>query len=330
MASLHSKPPQIRYSRVVAAALLLALALQGVNQYKREEREQKRVMGSALKRLVATQELGRAVYPYSVIPGGVQHAEDLAVAVKRDPVVRNHYADFELDRVRLVTASSDRYAYVSYRRHNRVLWTQQKLRIPKGEVLMTDGTSRARARCGNRLSDEAQLSEEAENAEPGDFVFNTPVAYRLIPLEAEGEDAPEPMTLPLAADRLAELGQSLPDLNALPASNQAAPLAMTGSGESNLISSSNPGSEGSVGPVALQGSGGAGGGGSGISGSLGSNSDGNGSNSGAGSGGVSPKDDPSGVPEPGAALLVGVGMLLTAGLIRKFRFSAVTLPSTRK
>src|SRR4051812_36162724 len=36
------------------------------------------------------------VYPYSIIPGGAASAEALRAAVKADPVVRDHYANFDL------------------------------------------------------------------------------------------------------------------------------------------------------------------------------------------------------------------------------------------
>ncbi len=94
----------------------------------------------------------RPNYPYSVIPGGAYSPAELRYAIAKDPLVGEHYRDFDLKNARLVTLVDDRYQYASFRLHNRVFWTRNKLRIPKGELLLTDGHNYARTRCGNRLS----------------------------------------------------------------------------------------------------------------------------------------------------------------------------------
>ncbi|HEX4748344.1 MAG TPA: hypothetical protein VH302_02275 [Bryobacteraceae bacterium] len=93
----------------------------------------------------------RPIWPYSVIPGGAYNVDELKYFMTKDKVIRAHYADFEIDNTRVVTLAEDRYQYVSYRVNNVVYWTRKKLRIPKGEVLLTDGKHFARTRCGNRL-----------------------------------------------------------------------------------------------------------------------------------------------------------------------------------
>lgn len=95
----------------------------------------------------------RPNYPYSVVPGGVYSPAELETAYEKDSLVRQHYADFHVRSARLVKLTDDRYEYVSFRLGNRVFWTRNKLRIPSGEVLLTDGYNYARTRCGNRLSD---------------------------------------------------------------------------------------------------------------------------------------------------------------------------------
>lgn len=93
----------------------------------------------------------RPDFPYSVIHGGAYNPEELRYSIAKDKIVRAHYADFDLDNTRVVTLAEDRYQYVSYRVKNVVYWTQRKIKIPKGEVLLTDGKHFARTRCGNRL-----------------------------------------------------------------------------------------------------------------------------------------------------------------------------------
>ncbi len=124
----------------------------------------------------------RPNYPYSVISGGAYSPAELRYATEKDKVVRGHYADFDLKSARLVTLAADRFQYVSYRIKNNVLWTNRKLRIPKGEVLLTDGIHFARTRCGNRLS----------NVRPASAAFAAPLKSLSLPafsrrLLAEGK-----------------------------------------------------------------------------------------------------------------------------------------------
>src|SRR6202030_19026 len=94
----------------------------------------------------------RTVYPYSVIAGGAQSPQELREAVATDPVVAQHYADFDITNARLVTLDAPKLAYVSYRIGNKVFWTKNKLALRKGEAMLSDGTNMARTRCGNRIS----------------------------------------------------------------------------------------------------------------------------------------------------------------------------------
>jgi hypothetical protein len=95
----------------------------------------------------------RAVYPYSVIPGGVESASELRNSVVHDPVVAEHYGDFDVARARVIHLDQDRLLYVSYRLGNRVFWSKNRLTLLKGETVITDGANMARTRCGNRLAE---------------------------------------------------------------------------------------------------------------------------------------------------------------------------------
>lgn len=94
----------------------------------------------------------RVVYPYSVIPGGVRSREELGASMARDSVVAAHFADFKVSQARMIKADQTRLMHVSYRMQDQVFWTAQKVKIPEGETLITDGEETARARCGNRVS----------------------------------------------------------------------------------------------------------------------------------------------------------------------------------
>jgi hypothetical protein len=112
------------------------------------------------------------VYPYSIVPGGVKNASDLRDIALRDYVVRRHFAQFNFTRARLVRAEA-RQVYLSYRIRNSVFWTHKKVRLHRGELLLTDGKITARVRCGNQISDTAQ--PDVSDEEPDQDVLDQPV-----------------------------------------------------------------------------------------------------------------------------------------------------------
>jgi hypothetical protein len=118
-------------------------------------------------------EPGRVVFPYSVIPGGVFDRDELADAVRRDPVVAKHYANFNVDDAHVVRAQNPQMVHVSYRIQNKVFWTAQKVQLAQGEKLISDGQKLARSRCGNQVS--AVPQQPVSEQEPPPEVFNTPV-----------------------------------------------------------------------------------------------------------------------------------------------------------
>jgi hypothetical protein len=99
-----------------------------------------------------TAPLTRPIYPYSVVPGGVRNRWDLEREYDQDPVVRDHYRDFRFGSAQLIRLTEDQTAYVSYRIGGKIFWTSKKVRLHRGEKLLTDGHITARARCGNQVS----------------------------------------------------------------------------------------------------------------------------------------------------------------------------------
>jgi hypothetical protein len=122
----------------------------------------------------------RRIYPYSVIPGGVRDANDLREIAARDYVVARHFAGFEYRRARLIRARAARAVYMSYRMRNRIFWTHKKVLLHAGDLLLTDGTITARARCGNQISETEQ--SEVSPDEPSEDVLDQPVA-ELMPID---------------------------------------------------------------------------------------------------------------------------------------------------
>src|ERR1019366_5901398 len=94
----------------------------------------------------------RTVYPYSVVPGGVLSEAEVAASMAKDPVVARHYRDIQPERLHATRLNAAVNVYASYRSANSVHWTSHTIRVPKGELLLSDGANLVRARCGNRLS----------------------------------------------------------------------------------------------------------------------------------------------------------------------------------
>jgi PEP-CTERM motif len=94
----------------------------------------------------------RIVYPYSVIPGGVESPAELREAADHDPVVAQHYASFDYRTAHVVEVKDPKLVYLSYRRGNHVYWSRKQAHLHKGEKLITDGRITARERCGNQVS----------------------------------------------------------------------------------------------------------------------------------------------------------------------------------
>jgi hypothetical protein len=113
----------------------------------------------------------RAVYPYSVIPGGAFSYEEVESAIRSDPVTAAHYAGFDRAHFKMAAADAGRKVYVSFRLGDRIFWTRNAVSLKPGEILLSDGVREARARCGNQISDAPRqpvsdkiLSEEVLDA----------------------------------------------------------------------------------------------------------------------------------------------------------------------
>jgi hypothetical protein len=119
--------------------------------------------------------LHRPVYPYSVIPGGVESVAEFRQALLRDPVAAGHYSHFDISRSRIQELPVEKIAYVSYRVKDRIFWTSKKVRLHRGERVVTDGVNYARARCGNRISEVPQ--GEHLHGEPLAAELDTPLIF---------------------------------------------------------------------------------------------------------------------------------------------------------
>ncbi len=120
------------------------------------------------------------VYPYSVVDGGVHSVQELRSAIGRDPVVAKHYSNFKLDRARVTEAKANGDFHVSYRIGDEIFWTKKRLKVAKGERMITDGTNFTRTRCANVLSE--VLPGKTSPHEPTPGVLDTPIQARSGPI----------------------------------------------------------------------------------------------------------------------------------------------------
>jgi len=138
-----------------------------------EQSELSRNRGVSIDQLPSHVQPPRPVYPYSVVPGGVEDARELKWAAEHDPVVAAHYAGFDYERAQVVRLTLARTVYVSYRIGNHIYWTRRRITLHKGEKLITDGRMTARSRCANRV-EEAPPQQAASPVEPPVQKFDEP------------------------------------------------------------------------------------------------------------------------------------------------------------
>jgi len=143
-------------------------------------------------RAPAARELGRVVYPYSLIPGGIHGSEELRMVSARDAVVGARFAGFNFQRATLVRVKEPKLVYLAYRMNDQVYWTKKKVRLVAGETLITDGKITARTRCANPVSEHAQGPYSPE--EPAAEKFEKPMGGQdataaLIPFPSRSEQA---------------------------------------------------------------------------------------------------------------------------------------------
>jgi hypothetical protein len=134
----------------------------------------------------------RPVYPYSIVPGGVHDPRELQRVFDKDPVVKAHYRDFDFRRARVIQLLEDKTVYVSYRIAGRVYWTTKRVRLRRGEKVITDGKMTLRTKCGNQVSETAR--KEVSPSEPSIARLERPMSIdpgeaTVIPIPTNFESA---------------------------------------------------------------------------------------------------------------------------------------------
>lgn len=154
---LGRKVRAVAWAHAFALSIALIITLAGVNRYgyfgKKLPMAAVDVRPRVPKSRTDVKLVSRPMYPFSVIPGGVESGQELRDTIARDPVAAGHYGDFDVANARVARIDRDELVYVSYRMGDRIFWTSKKVKLAKGETVITDGVREARTRCGNRLSE---------------------------------------------------------------------------------------------------------------------------------------------------------------------------------
>jgi hypothetical protein len=168
------------------------------------------------------------IYPYSVIPGGIDGDGEFQAYRAVDKQLASHYLGIG-DHLTAATLSTERWLYASYRVPEGIYWTKNRIAVHQGEVVLTDGSNFVRARCGNRLSERPQMpvrkfeppAVTTDLFQPGQpFVPEELPAIPPAPLEATTFPV-----LPAVVPPSAHLSLIV----ASPANNTVVPLPATGS-----------------------------------------------------------------------------------------------------
>jgi len=123
------------------------------------------------------EQVTRKVYPFSIVPGGVENLDEAKRAMK-GPANRSNYADVDFTHLRQVTLKKNLSGYMSYRWDAKIYWTSRALTLRVGETVFTDGVHLVRGRCLNSFSQFPMLPILPN--EPSEQVLDTPVEIPVI------------------------------------------------------------------------------------------------------------------------------------------------------
>ncbi len=159
----------------------------------------------------------RPVYPYSVVAGGVRNSPEAELAVSRDPVVAQHYKDFDTTRALPSKLVNARLAHVSYRMNGNIYWTKKKVQLHAGETILSDGKLEIRGRCGNRISDRPM--SPVHDDEPAEVASDTPLPPPLNPnnVSKTGNPPADPTVETRMETPLETVARAVPSLPVQPA-----------------------------------------------------------------------------------------------------------------
>jgi hypothetical protein len=156
----------------------------------------------------------RQVYGYSVVPGGLRSKAEMEQSIAENPDLQRHYSGIQVARIHMVQLPEPMFAYVSYRKETKLLWTKKPIAIPTGEAVLSDGTHLVRVRCGNRISKTAMKPVSADEPPPSEFARHSPfypIEPRLLASLPPTLSISSYQPAPLENSQVADLIQPVPE-----------------------------------------------------------------------------------------------------------------------
>lgn len=143
----------------------------------------------------------------------IHSVEDFRRTVEADAVLAGHYAGFDFDNARIEKLDKPAMVYVAYRKKDNISYTTRMIKLPAGDMYITDGKRKVRMYCCN------------------DFFDKFPVVPSTVDTLISPDLAPLPMPLDVPATPLNIAGD---DFNSLFA--KEGPLAGYDPGSERLYS----------------------------------------------------------------------------------------------
>lgn len=95
--------------------------------------------------------------PRSFIPGGVHTVEQFRAALAADKSLAAEFPGFDFSKAHFEWLGHPVCAYVAYRDGKDFRWTKRCKLLPADTLVLTDGTTYIRAKCGNKLAFSPQV-----------------------------------------------------------------------------------------------------------------------------------------------------------------------------
>jgi hypothetical protein len=125
------------------------------------------------KRVEKPQTSGKPWFGLCKVAYAATTVKEFRAQVEADPQLSLHYRDFDWENAEVILTNEDLEKNVSYKKRSMILWTQKKITIKKGEILITDGKIVVRTYCCNQIADWPRGAVEA--FEPPERFLSPPV-----------------------------------------------------------------------------------------------------------------------------------------------------------
>lgn len=92
--------------------------------------------------------------------------EEFRQQIEKDPELKRHYKNFNWEEAYTFAMPEEKSMHVSYRTPTSIFWTSKKIKIKKGETLITDGIIVVRTFCCNQIADWPKGPTLVDHKEP--------------------------------------------------------------------------------------------------------------------------------------------------------------------